>query len=89
MLNTKNIRTKRLTKKFSPRLYGPFKVLEKRGNRAFKLDISPRWKIHPVFHVLLLEPYKVSDRPNREQPPREPEDVEGDMEWEVEKIVRS
>ena len=89
MLNAKNIRTKRLTKKLSPRLYGPFKVLEKRGNRAFKLDISPRWKIHPVFHVLLLEPYKVSDRPNREQPPREPEDVEGDLEWEVEKIVKS
>ena len=41
------------------------------------------------FHVSLLEPYKGYDRPNREQPPREPEDVEGDMEWEVEKIVKS
>ena len=80
MLNAKNIRTKRPTKKLSPRLYGLFKGLEKRGNRAFKLNISPRWKIHPVFHVSLLEPYKVSDRPNREQPPREPEEVEGDME---------
>ena len=89
MLNAKNIRTKRPTKKLSPRLYGPFKVLEKRGNRALKLDISPRWKIHPVFHVSLLEPYKDSDRPNGEQPPRDPEDVEGDMEWDVEKIVKS
>ena len=89
MRNARNIRTKRPTKKLSPRLYGPFKVLEKRGNRAFTLDISPHWKIHPVFHGSLLEPYKVSDRPNREQPPREPEDVVGDMEWEVEKIVKS
>ena len=89
MLKAKNIRTKRPTKKLSPRLYGPFKVLEKRGNRDFKLDISPRWKIHPVFHVSLLEPYKVSDKPNREQPPREPGGVEDDMEWEVEKIVES
>ena len=89
MLNAKYIRTKRPTKKLSPRLYGPFKVLEKQGNRAFKLDISPRWKIHPVFHVSLLEQYIVSDRPNREQPTRDPEDVEGDMEWEVEKIVKS
>ena len=29
MLNAKNIRTKRPTTKLSPRLYGPFKVLEK------------------------------------------------------------
>ena len=89
MLNAKNIRTKHPTNKLSPRLCGPFKVLEKRGNRAFKLDISPRWKIHPVFHVSLLKPYKITDRPNREQPPWELEDVEGDMEWEVEKIVKS
>ena len=42
MLNAKNIKNKCATKKLTPRLYGPFKVLEKRGNRAFKLDISPR-----------------------------------------------
>ena len=89
MLNAKNIRTEHATKKLSPKLYGLFKVLEKRGNRAFKLDISPGWKIHPVFQVSLLEPYNVSDRPNREQTQREPEDVEGELEWEVEKIVKS
>ena len=89
MLNAKNVRTKRLTRKLSPRLYGPSKVIKKRGNRAFKLDIPPRWKIYPVFHVSLLESYKVSDRANRERPPREPEDVKGDLEWEVEKIVKS
>ena len=65
MLNAKHIGTKRPTEKLSPRPYRPFKVLEKRGNRAFKLDISPCRKIHPVFHVSLFEPYKVSDRTNR------------------------
>ena len=65
------------------------KSLKKRGNRALILDMSPHWNIQPVFHVSVLEPYKVSDRPNREQSLREPEDVEGDMEWEVEKIVKS
>jgi len=89
MLNAKHIKSKRPTRKFTPLLYGPFKVLEKQGNQAFKLDIQAHWKIHPVFHVSLLELYKVSDRPNREQPPQEPEDVEGDLEWEVEKIVKS
>jgi len=89
MLNAKIIKSKRPTRKFTPRLYGPFKVFEKKGNWAFKLDIPARWKIHPVFHISLLEPFKVSDRPNKKQPPREPEDVEGDLEWEVERIVKS
>ena len=89
ILNAKNMKNKRPTRKFTSRLYGPFKVLEKKGNRPFKLDILARWIIHPVFHFSLLEHYKVSDRPNREQPPREPEDIEGDLEWEVERLVKS
>jgi len=89
MLKAKNIRTKRPSKKLSPKLYGPCKILEKRGNRAFKLEISRRWKIHPVFHVSLLEPYRTSVGDEREQPAREPEDIDGNLEWEVEKIIRS
>jgi len=75
MLNAMNIHTKRPSKKLSPKLYGPFKVLEKKGSRAYKLEILPRWKIHPLFHVSLLEPYRASNRPNREQPPRDPEEI--------------
>ena len=90
MLNAENIRTKRPTKMLSPKLHGPSKVLEvKKGERAFKLKISPRWTIHPVFHVSLLEPYRASIRTEREQAPRAPKDIEGDLEWEVEKIVKS
>jgi len=89
MLNGKNIRTKRPSKKLSPKLYSPFKVLEKKGSRAYKLEISPRWKNHPVFHVSLLEPYRGSNRPNRGQLPRDPEDIEGDLEWKVQRIVKS
>jgi len=90
MLNAKNICTKRPTKKLSPKMHRPFKVLEvKKGERAFKLEISPRWKIHPIFHVSLLEPYRASAREGREQPPRAPGDIEGELEWEVERIVKS
>ena len=39
MVNAKNIRTKRQSTKLSPKLQGPFKVLERRGNRAYKLEI--------------------------------------------------
>jgi len=88
MLNAKNIRTKRPSKKLAPKLYGHFKILEQRGELAYKLEISDRWKIQGVFHVSLLEPYQTSTRPAREQPPMTPEVIDGDLEWEVEKIVK-
>jgi len=40
MLNAKNIRTKRPSKKLAPKLYRPFKILERRGELAHKLEIS-------------------------------------------------
>ena len=89
MLNAKNIRTKRPSPTLAPWLYSPFKILEQRGKLAYKLQISDRWKIHPVFHVSLLESYRTSIRPAREQPPMEPEEIDADLEWEVERIVKS
>jgi len=80
MLNAKNIKSKQPTREFTARLYSHFKVGEKKVDRGFKLEIPARWKIHPVFHVALLEPYKVSDRPKGEQPRREPEDIKCDLE---------
>jgi len=54
MLNPKRIKSKRPTRKFTPRLYGPCKVLDNKGNRAFKLDIPARWNIHRVLNVSLI-----------------------------------
>ena len=85
----KSIQTKRPSKRLAPKLYGPCKMLEQRGELAYKLEISDRWKIHTVFHVSLLEPDRTSTRPAREQPPMTPEAIDGDLEWEVEKIVKS
>jgi len=89
MLNGKKIRTKRLLKKSSPKLYGPFKIIKAKRQRAFKLEISPTWRINPTIHVSLLEPYRTSIREGREQPPREPEEIDGDLQWKVERIVKS
>jgi len=71
-------------------MHGPFQVLEvKKGEHAFKLDILSRWKVHPIFHVSLLEPGRESVREGREQHPRAPEEIKGDLKWKVEKIVKS
>ena len=60
MLNAKNIRTKRPTKKLAPKLYGPFKIIEKIGSRSYRLELQSRWRIHNVFHASLLEPYRLN-----------------------------
>ena len=34
---------------------GPFEILEAVGKQAYKLKLSSKWRIHPVFHVSFLE----------------------------------
>ena len=53
-LNSKNIKSKR-NKKLEHKFLGPFKVLRPVGTQAYELELPKSWKIHPFFHVSLLE----------------------------------
>jgi hypothetical protein len=41
--------------KLSPKYYGPYKVLQKIGTMAYKLELSASSRVHPIFHVSCLK----------------------------------
>jgi transposase InsO family protein len=86
LLSTKHITLKHPgTRKLLPRWIGPFTILDRVGQLAYKLQLPESMnRIHPVFHVSKLKPYKAS---GRVQPPPVPIEIEGELEYEVERIL--
>jgi len=48
-------------KKLSLKRYGPFPILKKIGMVAYQLQLPVSMKIHDVFHMDLLLPYKETE----------------------------
>lgn len=48
--------------KLAKRFYGPFQVLERIGAMAYCLQLPEGTHIHPVFHCLMLKPFKGSPK---------------------------
>lgn len=59
LLSTANLQTKGASRKLIPRWIGPFEVREMVGKAAVRLHLSAgHERLHNVFHVSLVKPYK-------------------------------
>lgn len=67
---------------------GPFKILEKVGELAYRLELPDTWKIHPVISVAQLEQHR-PDPFERVTVPPTPVVVDGQEEHEIETIIRA
>jgi hypothetical protein len=66
--------------KLAPRFIVPFKILEKRGEVAYRLELPPQLSdMHDVFHVSLL---KKCLRVPEEQIPMEDLDAKEDLSYQ-------
>jgi len=88
-LLTSNIHTERPSKKLDWKRIGPYSIVERIGTQAYRLQLPQSLKVHPVFHVSLLEPYKPNTIVGRLQEPPPPVISKEDIEYEVEEILDS
>jgi hypothetical protein len=86
LLDTWNLKMK-INSKLKPRREGPFKIEQVIGKVNYKLTLPQHWKVHPVFHAILLKPYKETEQhgPNFIGPP--PDIVNDEEQYKVERII--
>ena len=89
MLDRRNVQTKRPMNKLDHKKFGPFKVIKVVGKRAYQLELPPQMKIHPVFHISLLETYRAPVDSQRRTEPPEIEEIEGEENYVVRKLADS
>ena len=85
-----NISTIAPTKKLESKYLGPFSIISKLSDLIYRLKLPKALCIHNVFHVFLLKKYRPDTiLGHKHKPPPSIITLEGDIEWEVSKILDS
>ena len=85
-LQAKEIKIHVPSRKLGPKQLGPFEVTEVISKVDYRLKLPPVLKLHDVFHVDRLSPYRGSEVNGLLPPPPEPMEVEGEEEYEVDHV---
>jgi len=85
----RNMVTTRPCKKLDYKKIGPFKILAKIGESAYKLDLPPSMMLHNTFHISLLGLYHDDKFPSKRTQPPPPIILKGQPEYELEESVDS
>lgn len=86
----RHIKTTRPSSKLDAKKLGPYRVIERIGQNAYRLDLPDTMRIHNVFNVSLLEKFVPNVHPERMAPPPRMEVVEEqEPQYEVESILDS
>lgn len=86
-LSSTNIASNRPSASLENRNYGPFTILEHIGPLAYRLELPPSMRCHPVFHVSRLTPAVEPSVPTRVILPPPPVFVNNQEEQYVESIL--
>src|SRR6201996_7853399 len=86
-LEGRNLKIDQPASKLAAKRYGPFPVAQVLSPITYRLTLPEQWKIHPVFHVDLLTPYRETTfhGTNYTRPP--PDLINDEEEYEVEQIL--
>ena len=90
-LDASDIHMTRPSQKLSHKRLGPFSIVRKVGNGAYRLRLLfSMSRVHPVFNVVKLTQAPEDPIPGRcPRPPPLPEIIDGEEEWVVEEILDS
>jgi hypothetical protein len=88
-LDAKDIKVHQPSKKLGPKRLGPFTVVKRVGNLNYRLALSPLLKLHDVFHIDHLSPWKGNKVNDELPPPPAPIKINNREEYEVKAILDS
>jgi len=92
MLSGRNIKTRRPSRKLDHKNHGPFQIEKIVSPLVVHITLPRKWKIHNVFHVSLLEPYRTSEHrapPDPSKVLREANNIEQSEEYDVDEVMSS